>query len=375
MIETRLQLYCAGELRNLGDALIAETLVRRFRKDGFSCIEVLSWREPSAEMKEHFAAAGALAIGLEGRVWTNLRAAAGARVVLAGGNAVRDTVGLRWLLHLLAVVAIATLTGGAAHALGVGVAAARKHRWKRGVWDWLLRAMDTISVRDAGSLERLHLHWPAVAARARLSADVVYGREEWPAAVTPAGMAARVLVAPASDAMESRQIQSERWAALAVDLAHLHGASEILVLAHDVELDRAVCERLTAQIGRDGRIPVRQIDLPTPALLDSIYRPGTLVLSSRLHALILGTMAAAPVIVVSDGDTKIVPFAEACGAPIVCLAAGDDPDVGAAYANAVRSVSCGRQARSVSHMRRLALSDGLSIRQAPSERVQDAAQP
>lgn len=316
----RRQVFVCGDLHNLGDLqLLLQNLALTGGRGGV----VRRWAPlPPAVVRRVEAAGGVLVSGRS--LLGFARAAFGARLVLGGGQLVRDNVALAALLGLLLTVWSARLGGGRFETRGLGVSLIRSPL-RACLWRAILSCCDTVHLRDAASARQFAQLLPGRAYV--VDADMAFLPVPGSHAITPGRGARRwIVIAPCVDPGEGRSLEGAGLdAALAAALGALPEA-RVVIACHDprAAMDRAAAARLVAR-WPDHAVEVRDgYDLDA---LIALYREAALVLTNRLHALIFAILADAPVVAIADGTAKVHGLAERLAVPVL-------PQHGAAEAEA-----------------------------------------
>lgn len=310
------RLLLVGDLDNLGDALLAEVQAEHLsHPTTTSDLVVAPYRQPPSEMGVHLAERGARLLPMRSNPFAFIAACWGAELYLGGGHVIREPVSLGWLLLTLLGSSVARLSGGCVRIVGAGVTAVA-HRGKRMLWQRILALCSTVRVRDAASAEVLRQMFPRLGGRVRVTNDMAF-ISTFAAAPAQAGPAAVCVVSPAVDRHEGRQINADRLLQM-ISALHRRGLiGEVRLLAHDIRptLDTALCRLLAERVQRELGLPCALVSGPLGTRLIEAYRGADLVITGRLHGLIVASMLRRPVICFGDAKGKLQPFAERFGSP------------------------------------------------------------
>jgi polysaccharide pyruvyl transferase WcaK-like protein len=238
-------------------------------------------------------------------------------LVLGGGGLIND----HWPLVIpryLAWVLAARMVGTPVAWIGVGVGPIQRRAWR-----WMARLAARLSgpvlVRDEGSAELLR----GATGRATVMPDPVLFLDP-PAPARPQPMMGLIVREP----VHGREPEAVALLELLARFAAAGRASGLLprLLLMDPEADRGFARRVADRLARDGDCP------PTEALGPSAARTWAqlgelrVVVSVRLHGLLLSAMAGVPCVPVAY-DAKVTAAAERLGLADVVLApehVGDD---------------------------------------------------
>ncbi len=322
----RRRLLLVGDLDNLGDALLAQVEAEQLAAHAPPAAMVIAPYAPApAAMDAHFAARGARVLAMRDRRAAFVAACFGAELYIGGGHAVREAVSLGWLLLVLLGSWAARLGGGRLSVVGAGASPVRDRR-KRLLWRLILGGARAIRTRDAASAAVLTQMLPGLARRIQVTSDLAFmGRFD--AAPAQHGPRAVCVVSPAVDRLEGRQTDEDRLLRL-IGALHRQGViGEVRLLAHDIRpaMDTALCGALAERIARELGLRATLLDGPLGSRLLDAYRGADLVITGRLHGLIVAAMLHRPVICFGDPTGKLRPFAQRFGFPTAGAGAGDEP--------------------------------------------------
>lgn len=311
----RRRLLLVGDFDNLGDALLAQVEAQRLRHDAPGEIVVCPYAEPPPGMAAPFDAEGARVLPIRARRRRFVAACQGAEIYIGGGHAIREAVSVGWLLTVLLGCWLARLGGGRCRVLGAGATDVRTGL-KRTLWRLILASCAPICLRDAVSAAVVGGMFPPLAGRLRVANDIAF-LGEFEAAPASPGPRAVCLVSPAVDHHEGRGIDADRLLAL---IGALHGSGvlgEVRLLAHDTRaaMDTTLCRVLAERVRRELGLRATLVDGPPGTRLLDAYRDADLVITGRLHGLIVAAMLHRPVICFGDTTAKLRPFAVPFGIP------------------------------------------------------------
>ena len=305
-----------GDLDNLGDALLAEVEADQLAHRGPPGSLVVSpYATPPDEMTAHLARHGASVLPMRARPLAFLHACFAAELFIGGGHVIREPVSVGWLLLTLLGCVVARLGGGQAAVVGAGVTPVM-HCGKRWLWRQILQRCQTLRVRDKASAQVLRHLWPRLAGRVSVTNDMAF-MGGFDAAPVRAGPAAVCVVSPAVDRHEGRRIDQDRLLQLIAGLHRRGLIGEVRLLAHDIRpaFDTSLCEALARRIQSELGLRATLVSGPLGTRLIDAYRHADLVVTGRLHGLIVASMLRRPVVCFGDTRGKLWPFARRIGSP------------------------------------------------------------
>lgn len=303
-------------IENLGDAFIAlaesEHLSRSGRYPGG--VVVATWRPAGAEVTSDLTRGGVCVAPIAPNPWRFLRRCIGADVFIGGGNMLRPDVSTAWLLGVTAGCAVARLTGGRVSVVGAGAVAMPADR-RHMLWSGLLALASRIQLREEQSAALTRRDHPRAARAVSVTGDAAFVS---PSSAAPALLAeGTCLFAPGHDPAAARTVDADLVVEIVRALIGQGRLRRVLVVAHDPRagLDGDACEQLGARLRREFAVEVSVV-LPrgTRELL-GLYATASVVVTNRLHSLIVAALHGLPVLCLHDATDKLVPFARALGYP------------------------------------------------------------
>jgi polysaccharide pyruvyl transferase WcaK-like protein len=314
-------LCLVGDFFNLGDAFLAETQALHLASRGAPQVTVAPYQRPPEGMVAHFERRGLQVLAMRARPLAFLGECLRSDVFIGGGHAVREAISLGWLLLALIGCTLARWRGRRVLLVGAGVTPV-KHRGKRMLWRAVLACCQALSVRDASSAQHLAALAPACVPRLRVSNDVAFLAE---LDAPPPAPARIVVVSPAIDPGEARDVDAPRIVRLLDALQRRGLLDEARFVAHDIraQFDSDYCERLAEHVAHELRLPARVANGAIGSRLVDSYRDAALVVTGRLHGLIAGALLRKPVLYTGESARKLQPFGERFGFPCVRLDAED----------------------------------------------------
>ena len=313
-----------GDFYNLGDAFLAETQALHLAARGGGVqVTLAPYQAPPEGMASHFDRLRLRVLPMRARPLAFLVACARADLFIGGGHAVRDAISTGWLLLALLGAWLARVGGHRVALVGAGVSPVHGTH-KRVLWRALLRRCGSLCVRDAASADALLGLAPELKPRLRIGTDVAFL-----ALPPPNAAAARrvVIVSPAIDPGEARDVDAPRIVRL-LDALHRHGwLDEARFVAHDIraEFDGDYCVRLAEHVWNELKLPARVANGAIGSRLIDNYREAALIVTGRLHGLIAGALLRKPVLYTGEAARKLQPFGERFGFPCARLDADDWP--------------------------------------------------
>jgi polysaccharide pyruvyl transferase CsaB len=230
-------------------------------------------------------------------------------LVLGGGSLLQDATSFRSLLYYAALIISARLQRKPVLLWGQGLGPLRRRR-SRLLVRRLLRLVQASSWRDPASAQ-LAAAWgrPGV-----LGSDPVWSlaKRPWHGSAGPLVLCWR----------PTELLDGERWAPLleALDAVAAAANRAVLWLPFHRDQDRG----LLAQLDRQGLVPQRlaqrsrEVLVATPEEAMELFSGAALVLSMRLHGLIVAALAGAPMVALSY-DPKVRAAADALACPCLDL--------------------------------------------------------
>lgn len=308
----------SGDLHNVGDlALLLQCAFGVKTHLGARKVLVRQWNTPAPDILRQLEAND---IGLvHGKdVVGSMRRSREALVMIGGGQMVRDNASVPSLLSLTGMMEIARRTGGAAAILACGVDRLTKPL-HRTLWRRMMTRSKLISVRDAPSQQAV-TELCGAATHSVLTADLAFLPSPLHEALNEShGTAPSIVVAPCADHSEKRTVRVDILAETVARTAAKLGLNQVSLVAHDArpDMDPVVCLALEEALAR--KAPHLKITQVASYALDDytkVYAAAALVITNRLHALIFGTLAGRPVLVLDDGVAKTRAAAERFSIPL-----------------------------------------------------------
>lgn len=252
-------------------------------------------------------------------VWGFARQCIGRKVVLGGGQFVRDRTSYRALGGILIAAIAARLTGGRVVTRGLGVSRMRSIGRRFLFWAILFLAQP-VRLRDAESLVNLR-QW-GFGLRKRVTMDMAFldsplMRSLFAVRNDGGERRSGIVIAPCEDRHENRAIIGPALDALVQAGCAQLGTRRVRIVCHDPRagMDLAAASCLAE------RLSDFEVEIVSAASLQDLareYRGAALIFSNRLHAIIFGAFAEAPTIAFSRAGGKILPFADALAIDTVC---------------------------------------------------------
>lgn len=290
-----------GDLNNIGDLLL---VLQNLHFDGPGSI-VRRWGPLETAVEEQVRALGSKILPGRNIVLFAYRCI-GRDLVIGGGQLVRDNTALRSLIGILLAALAVRSSGGRVTTRGLGVG--RLHSGSRKIlWRLILRMAEQVNVRDqvserhARSLVSAKINVVRTADMAFLNTvtkDKLFGQSN------TTRNRNGIVIAPCIDRSEGRTLMGSALDAL-LFAAQARALTDVVSIAcHDprpgMDLDAAnlLIERYpTVQL-----VLARSHTLPDIA---ELYTHAELLLTNRLHAMIMAAHAGTPVIALDHPEGKL----------------------------------------------------------------------
>lgn len=312
-----------AEFENLGDAFLARTEARYLRRARGTRTTICTNTEVGSAWAAALASDDIGTLTLDRNETAALRAAARSDVVIGGGLLIREDVSRRWLTAVTGAALVARLTGHRVVVAGSGATPLQSARARR-EWERLLRLCHAIHLRDADSARNLAESVPRLAARIDVTDDVAYLPVAPDQPGSPPGASRFCLVAPAHDPIQGLTIDPARIAVIVEAIVSVGLADAVEVIAHDErhELDGDYCQRLVEDLRGRMSVPVHLAAGPVDERLVAAYARAEVVVTARLHGLILASTFGIRTAYFAEVEPKLGPFAERFAFPPIPLNAG-----------------------------------------------------
>ncbi|BBL75233.1 polysaccharide pyruvyl transferase family protein [Methylomagnum ishizawai] len=308
-------LFVIGDLHNLGDQYLGYIEARHVAELSGQDVALAPYNPVPPRTAAWFAQSGLKLEPIRRNPPGFLGRCLKAKLVIGGGQIIREQVSAGFLLMLMLGTTLAAWRAEKARVVGAGVGTLES-RWKRRAWRYILGRCESIGLRDESSLRRLGAAFPELLPKLRLTSDVAFLAGSLPPGPVDSQTC---LMALAHDAGEGRDSDPESVVELVGALAGRGLVAEVRLVAHDPrpDLDLATGQHIAGLIQRRLNIPATLVPCPTLDGLLAEYRRSRVVVTARLHGLILGVLHGKPVIPVFDSTGKIQPFADAFGLPVL----------------------------------------------------------
>ncbi|NLU42570.1 MAG: polysaccharide pyruvyl transferase CsaB [Firmicutes bacterium] len=297
---------------NVGDEVVLDSLVRWLRDAG-NCEELTVLSSDPQRTARRLGAQSVYSFGPVGVIRALLRSEV---LVSGGGTLIQDRTSVRSALYYLAILAAGLALRRRVAVVGQGLGPIRT---------WVVKALtrvvlsraDLIVLRDCGSADLLE-EIGVPTSRVRIGADLAFLSTAVRGERAEAEAAARGPVALVVPSYRDKH-SDRRWiSSLASRMSEaVQGQRNIEVLAFqpaDVASDSS-----------DGPLRPRVVE---PSLADQLVKGFSVVVSARLHGLILAVRAGIPGIALAV-DPKIQYFAEETGLPWIDPSAHSPEEVAA----------------------------------------------
>lgn len=296
---SRPQLFVCGDLCNLGDlALLTQNIELRHNPEQRFFVRM--WASLPNEIENIITSAGGSFV--QGRnLFGSLIKAARCDIVIGGGQLVRDNSSLIGVFFLLLCCITCRLTGGKITTRGLGVS--KLSRPRSYLYRIILSLTERINVRDRSSFENIKAILPD--ADISLTADMLFHPTNLSRKIqiNKESSSQSILVSPCIDASEGRTIAGPNFVQLVAAAQRALPGAKLILVCHDIRagMDGDSARRLIEQFDLAADIH----DAPSLDELIQLYKSASLVVTNRLHSLIIALLTGAPVLVVDDGAKKI----------------------------------------------------------------------
>lgn len=296
---------------NIGDEAIAQTMqaqVARLAPD--ARIGLLCFVKDSVLAETGYAPDGVDVISRQN--WRTIwRWLGEGPIVIGGGQMLNGAKRPKGLGFLIIIAAMACLRRQPVMILGVGTRAIDQFAAARWCIRRLAQMASVFRVRDAQSLAAVRA-CGVPAHRVEQTADVVFS-DVLPPASPEAEARAPVTCFAIHQSPLVTHYTPATYAQFVRQIAKLNPAHPIAFVCHDARpgYDLDFANAVTAELGDD--LPVQILCPPDVASAMALYRTAHLVVSSRMHPLILALLAGAPVLPV-EGSPKVTDLAKLFGA-------------------------------------------------------------
>lgn len=290
-------IYICENPDNIGDLLLVFQN-REIDKDAYQKHFLFCWNLPSKSVLS-FLTLSECEI-LEGKSFLrNILVAKGCDIVIGGGNIVRNNSSLFCVLAYLSLVLVSNIFRNSIFTRGLGAGVVRG-RVKRFLYRAILNQAVQVNVRDEFSRSRVESLGKAIGSV--VTADMAF----FPTSLLQASIGRdrhNILLAPCVDISECRTVYGSRFDEFLRVLKSEFPGSTIYALSHDLRsgADVAVCEDLFRKFP-DFIVPITKFS--NLERFASYYSSTSLVITNRLHAIILGILTDTPVLVVEDDSGK-----------------------------------------------------------------------
>ncbi len=292
---------------NLGDDALLDVLLHQLPP---GCLPVVTAHD-QPQIQQRFAVSTVDRRSLAAVIGALARCDA---LVLGGGSLMQDATSFNSLLYYGVLIATARAQGKPVLLWGQGLGPLSRRR-SRVVVSGLLRLCQLCSWRDPASAKLARrLGWRP---RPEQSSDGIGTDPVWAsraAAWCGAGGPIVLCWRPVA------QLRGRQWTPWLEALEQLAPDRELLWLPFHGAQDRGLPERLAAEglLSRGLQARSREVCVQEPAEAIEVFQTAGLVLSMRLHGLILAAVSGAPVAALSY-DPKVTAAAQAMACPCSCL--------------------------------------------------------
>lgn len=303
-----------GDLHNLGDLLLLQQNLARVEPARHGPTTVRRWQPLPGEILAQVENDQVTVVNGKALVRYAL-SCLGRDMVIGGGQLVRSNGSLRSLVGLVMAAAMVRLGGGKVYTRGLGVSAIRQP-FRRLLWRAVFHLSQGVMVREAQA-ER-HTRQIAPGARIVVTADMaflpnpdLFGQPAQSAGARRDGL----VLAPCLDGGEDRLLDPACVQALLAACQAARPGLARIVACHDIRpaMDPAAARLLLGPAAAPDWTFVKDGNLRQ---LVATYRRADLVVTNRLHSVIMALHCGAAIIVLDDGNPKVLEHARQFALPV-----------------------------------------------------------
>ena len=307
----------ASELWNIGDyVLLLQTMDGLTRYCDIKSFTVATWAKPPDEIMQALSDNNIRLISLKsfGAVFNR-----SSLVVFPGGQIVRDNSSIFSLVLIFLSVCISKLRGANCAALAIGVSKLEK-RNIRLLWRLIFSFIKIVTVRDKRSRQILP-HLLNNHTKLFETADLVFYPSNLHLLlkkdVNP--IANTMVIAPCIDASENRYLSDEYIIWLCSFIAKSRQIKKVCFLAHDYrpEMELSWCHQIAKTLEKKIDCEISVLSSTQPAFYFDVYRNASIVITNRLHSAVFSLIADKHVIVLDDGNQKMLGLVEDFKLPLL----------------------------------------------------------
>jgi polysaccharide pyruvyl transferase WcaK-like protein len=310
-------LIIASELWNIGDyALLLQTIEGLTQYCEIKYFTVATWAKPPDEIANELRDKHVRLISLKSfeAVFNT-----SSLILFPGGQIVRDNSSMSSLVLIFLAVFISKFRGANCAALAIGVSKIKK-RNIRLMWSLIFSFQKIITVRDKRSRQVLH---SILKNHSKIFevADLVFFpnklhlllKNDLPL------MTNTIVIAPCIDPSENRYLDDEFIVWLCTFIVESRHVQRVCFLAHDYrpEMELNWCNKIAEILKNKIGCEISVLSSTKPEFYFDIYRNAALVFTNRLHSAVFSLIANKNVIVLDDGNQKLLGLVEDFKLPLL----------------------------------------------------------
>jgi polysaccharide pyruvyl transferase WcaK-like protein len=319
--------FIVGDFTNIGDQFLSYVEAQYAMKTvEYNEIVICPWNDASLDEIRWFGNRGLLIKPIRNSPLRFLLGCMGAKINLGGGQFVREQVSFGFLITTVLGIVIASWSGGSVRMVGAG--SSKIHSYlKRWAWRNILKYCSFIGMRDASSVNQIKTDFPDVASRVFLTSDVAFLSDQLIRRNKSSVYLTKIcLVALAYDLGEDRQCEPELVINLIAKLSEAGLIDRVCFIAHDnrAGLDLNISKQVEGETRELLNLPTEIVEYSNIDDLLNAYRQSAVIITARLHGLIIGAIYRKPVITIFDATQKMKPFGDSFGYPAISVAFKDN---------------------------------------------------
>jgi polysaccharide pyruvyl transferase WcaK-like protein len=307
-----------SDLANLGDQFLCYVQSRYLlEKNNFGDRVILAtWETTSIETTLWFEKHNITVKSIKRNPLIFILSCLNASISLGGGHVIRETLSWRFISALILISTSTYLGRNNLNIIGAGCARINS-TMKSLAWKYVLGRCSFIGIRDETSLKNFSLNFSSLDRKAHLTTDVafLYNQEIY----LKKHDDKICLVSLANDSSESRSVDNQVIFNLISELYSKNLINKVHFVAHDPRsgLDLMTSQDCATMINKKMGLPSKFIECRTLDDLLNQYEHSHIILTARLHGLILGALNKKPVISINDSSEKLRPFADLFSYPTI----------------------------------------------------------
>lgn len=238
-------------------------------------------------------------------------------VIFPGGQVVRDNASLLSLIIKLITVTITKLCGARQASIGIGISPVKK-KTVRLIWKFIFQLQDVITFRDERSLSVFNSFLSSNSKGIKTS-DLVFLDTTFHEKLNKNQYAQTIVIAPCNDATENRFIIEELLVQRCANVSEELNIKHFTILAHDPrpDVDLNFCKKLALRLEETIEAKVVLVGSNNLDEYLSVYRNAAIVITNRLHSVIFSLIANKRVVVIDDGNVKLLEVVKEFAIPLI----------------------------------------------------------